>query len=536
MSCEYKKYIDSLLAGKLNDTKLKELEEHAKECKECSDKLHEIRKTDEIIKNELNKYPFVSNKNKIMNSIENKKCSRILPILYKSRKYLCGIAAVIILVFSIQLVKPYFNKVLYTAKNNKAKPANNTPSIKQDQNTVIIGGHKLKINMPANWTFKMDEHNDISFYEDGINCKAVLSILDINKECSLMENITPTHSDTLLEEEINVPLGKGKLAAFGVKSVAHPPKVVYEFAVIIPFSKDQAYEIHIITKDASNASKNLVMSILNGISYDNVNEHNNTNETQNSLEQLLSLLNIVPTKNYKIDKSQKTYYKITDGNGNNIGEIYADTYKEDFDLLAEKPNHSSVTKDEYIDIPLGKCRLITLDADNGTAASGIIGTHDVYYAEVSIKEKAIYILTFTQNDRKPETKNQFIEMLKNLTLADMNNQAKKHNEFGNIDKDNITSFKISNYKAIFKEINNKADRNKIIDLLNNIKVLESGVGVPDGMGYAVEITYSNGENLTAAFVTSTGGYNMLYTSDGKSTSCYVDKNMQDELKKYYDKY
>jgi hypothetical protein len=70
-----------------------------------------------------------------------------------------------------------------------------------------------------------------------------------------------------------------------------------------------------------------------------------------------------------------------------------------------------------IDTPLGKCRLITLDADNGTAASGITGTHDVYYASVPVKGTAIYMLNFTMNDKKPETKNQFLLMLSNLSLA-----------------------------------------------------------------------------------------------------------------------
>ena len=65
---------------------------------------------------------------------------------------------------------------------------------------------------------------------------------------------------------------------------------------------------------------------------------------------------------------------------------------------------------------MGKCRLITLDSDNGSAASGFTGTHDTYYASVPIKGKAIYMLNFTKNDKNPESKNQFIEVLKNLSL------------------------------------------------------------------------------------------------------------------------
>lgn len=393
MSCEYKKYIDSLLDGKLNEKKLKELEEHAKGCKECADKLQEIRMADETIKNELNKYPFVSSKDKIMKSIENKKSSPVLPLLYRSRKYICGIAAVIILVFSIQFIKPYFNNMKSTAENNNTKPVNtnklpsNVNTDNQAKNPETIDVHNLKFTLPANWSVEINQYNAAVFYENGVKNDGAL-VINKNyyyKGEELIHNITPNHSELLWNEDINVPLGSGKMAAFKITSPAAAPIQTEEFeiAAIIPISDQQAYEIWIKTKDASNASKNLFMSILNGISY--------------------------------------------------------------------------------------------------------------------------------------------------------NTQAKKHNKFGNIDKDDITSFTISNYKAIFKEINNKADRDKIIDLLNSIKILQSDVGVPDGMGYAVEITYSNGENLIAAFVTSTGGNNMLYTSDGKSISSYVDKSIENDLKNYYDK-
>lgn len=65
---------------------------------------------------------------------------------------------------------------------------------------------------------------------------------------------------------------------------------------------------------------------------------------------------------------------------------------------------------------MGGCRLYTLDFDNGTAASGITGTHNDYYAIITIKQKAIYIFEFSKNDKKPQTKEQFIEILKNLSL------------------------------------------------------------------------------------------------------------------------
>ncbi|MDF2533019.1 MAG: hypothetical protein K0Q65_2600 [Clostridia bacterium] len=143
--------------------------------------------------------------------------------------------------------------------------------------------------------------------------------------------------------------------------------------------------------------------------------YNNTSEIINNPDSL-SLLNIVLPENWELDKSEKVVYKFMDEKGNDIGTVGAINYIDKFDLLTQKPNHSSVINDEYINIPLGKCRLITLDTDNGTAASGFTGTHDTYYASVSIKERAIYMLSFTKNNKSPETKNEFIEVLKNLSL------------------------------------------------------------------------------------------------------------------------
>jgi len=147
----------------------------------------------------------------------------------------------------------------------------------------------------------------------------------------------------------------------------------------------------------------------------NIENNTNTSEIVSNPDSLL-LLNIVLPENWKLDKSENVVYNFIDEKGNNIGTVNAISYMEKFDLLTQKPNHSSVNNDEYINIPLGKCRLITLDSDNGTAASGITGTHDAYYASVTIKGKAIYMLNFTKNDKNPESKNQFIEVLKNLSL------------------------------------------------------------------------------------------------------------------------
>ncbi|WP_127532698.1 hypothetical protein [Paenibacillus kobensis] len=80
------------------------------------------------------------------------------------------------------------------------------------------------------------------------------------------------------------------------------------------------------------------------------------------------------------------------------------------------PNHSSIEREEAIDLPIGKCQLITLDADNGPAASGLTGTHNVYYAIISVNEEVIYMFNLTWNDKAEETKDLFIGLLNKLSL------------------------------------------------------------------------------------------------------------------------
>ena len=111
----------------------------------------------------------------------------------------------------------------------------------------------------------------------------------------------------------------------------------------------------------------------------------------------------------------------------------------------------------------------------------------------------------------------------------------QHNKFGFIDKNDISSFKVYNIKVEEKEIKNKSDRDKIIDLINSVKITKSGIQPPIGMGFGVIITYSNGEKFSAGFTTSTMGNTMGNSSDEKYIWCVIDKNIEDDLRNYYDK-
>lgn len=187
-----------------------------------------------------------------------------------------------------------------------------------------------------------------------------------------------------------------------------------EYQSIIKMGDAALYYLQTQSSESTN-SNNLRSQIIMALCNDLLDDRNNIITPVNNPEGLL-LLNIVLPENWSLDRSQKVVYNFLDEKGENKGTIHASNYLDNFEFLTQMPNHSAVTNDEYIDIPLGMCRLITLDSDNGSAASGLTGTHDTYYASISIRGKAIYMLNFTRNDKKPETRNQFIEILKKLSL------------------------------------------------------------------------------------------------------------------------
>jgi hypothetical protein len=131
---------------------------------------------------------------------------------------------------------------------------------------------------------------------------------------------------------------------------------------------------------------------------------------------MLALLDVELPDGWQLDKREKAVFYLLNEKGERRGSVGAYQFKENFDLLTQMPNHSTVVYDEWIEIPLGKTRFITLDADNGPAASGAVGTHDVYYASIAIEGKATYILDFTEYDENPETRTRFIEILNRLRL------------------------------------------------------------------------------------------------------------------------
>jgi len=125
----------------------------------------------------------------------------------------------------------------------------------------------------------------------------------------------------------------------------------------------------------------------------------------------------------------------------------------------------------------------------------------------------------------------FLIILSTLLLG-CNNRSQHQNKIGFIDKNNISQFRIHNIELKEVEIKNKSDRDKIVDLINSVKIANSGVEPRDGIGFGVIITYSNGDKLLASYLSSTMAYAI---DDNKTIWCDIDKDIVNDLRNYYDR-
>lgn len=113
---------------------------------------------------------------------------------------------------------------------------------------------------------------------------------------------------------------------------------------------------------------------------------------------------------------RKNYYIIS-GDGYE-GFIVSFILEDGFDSHNHLPNHSSIVDEEILDLPFGTAELITLDVDNGTAASGDSGTHYRYYAFV-YTDTNVYMIDFARKDKLDRTKETLVEMLKSIRSSEV---------------------------------------------------------------------------------------------------------------------
>lgn len=124
---------------------------------------------------------------------------------------------------------------------------------------------------------------------------------------------------------------------------------------------------------------------------------------------------------FEFQFKQKNYYDlITEGYG---GYFTAFDLDEFDNMIAGKPNHSSLINQDTFDTPLGPCTLKAYDADLGTAASGKTGTYLVYEAFIKGHELA-YVFTFTDYSASEDTRQRFTSLLLALDHYDITSYEK----------------------------------------------------------------------------------------------------------------
>ena len=426
MDCDYRKLMDKLLAGNLDDAKLIELKEHAQGCKDCSDKLMQIEVVDKIIENDLLNVPYVSNKDSIMFKITTSEFKlRTLSILYRSRKYICAAAAILAIIVSIHFIKPFIYTKNTVAQNNKATPStidNSTSSnaITENNNNTSapVDVRKLQFILPSDWSAKVSQFNDntVNFYENDVyRGTLIVGHNYAYKGAWITQDIYP-NGETLWTEDISIPLGKGKMTACKITSPAAEPvqTVEFEIGATIPISDDQQYEILIKTKDADDSSKKLFMSILNNIKYCN-NAANNTDKNASAPTDVHKLKFTLPSNwDAKINPYDGVgfYENNIDNGGGLVINYYA--YRSDEQLIGNiTPNHSELLWSEIISTPLGNGKMAAFKITPGVADHVSSIKYEVS-AIIPISDIQAYEIWIYTKDASDSSKKLFMDILNNI--------------------------------------------------------------------------------------------------------------------------
>ena len=113
---------------------------------------------------------------------------------------------------------------------------------------------------------------------------------------------------------------------------------------------------------------------------------------------------------------RKNYYLIS-GEGYE-GFIVSFALEDGFNSHKQLPNHTSIVDEEILDLPFGTVELITLDADNGSAASEDSATYHHYFA-FFYTDANVYMIDFSRNNKLDHTKEILVEMLKSIRLSEV---------------------------------------------------------------------------------------------------------------------
>ena len=160
MNCKYEGYIDGLINGNLSEKKEKALREHAKGCSECAGRLKEIDNIENIIRDQLEQFPYRSSKAKIMEKARREKSKVVIKSkLYSWRKYACAAAAIFILFISVQVFRPFMDNLKSNIKSTKT----DNPKIADQKQSFEI--YLVKRSDADTNGYQDGEVRDINHYE-----------------------------------------------------------------------------------------------------------------------------------------------------------------------------------------------------------------------------------------------------------------------------------------------------------------------------------------------------------------------------------
>jgi len=117
-------------------------------------------------------------------------------------------------------------------------------------------------------------------------------------------------------------------------------------------------------------------------------------------------------------------------------------------------------------------------------------------------------------------------LLISLTSCVSTNRAVSTNENHKLVNNNkVTSLRIHNIKDEYKDVKNRSEITRIVSLINSIGMVKYESELKTGIGYGVEIKYSNGKTENFSFLSSS----MIYNGE----PYVIDKNLVDAFRDIY---
>lgn len=332
MDCEYSKYINDLLEGRIKEKKEIELLEHAKHCNQCAQKLKEIKDLDVMMAKALENYSFVSSKEKILSRVkEKRRAAKVISKLYNFRKLVYSICIVFAFVFSFQLLKPILKELpIFT--------------LRQGVNSTIPAGEKSTVNSIKAVYFadKKDGRlqEDITKYPEVIKVNTFEELRKVVGENPDIDIWIDKNAADLLEVGwlSEAPQKYNLLVMIGCDNALYSFREILNLGIEGPSINwnetkvGDGFSVWKLVEDNSDGSKQLCegyskMPTVEGIFEITEILSKESNETDNNIESKSTLRNVIVSETeYDIDKDgnkEAIQIVLVEGNYNEDNELWA---------------------------------------------------------------------------------------------------------------------------------------------------------------------------------------------------------------------